>query len=95
MEPARSFRDLKVYRSAREVKHSHSLGLGSAFARQYNVHKLISFEAYPYPRSAITREKQLKRWSRAKKEALIAKRNRDWRDLLDEMYAVRPIGGPR
>src|SRR5213593_2736265 len=45
----------------------HSLGLGSAFARQYNAHKLIYFEAYSDPRSAIAREKQLKRWSRAKK----------------------------
>ena len=70
----------------------HSLGLGSAFARQYNAHKLIYFEAYPDPTSAIAREKQLKR-CRAKKDALIAKKNPEWRDLFDEMYALRPIGG--
>jgi putative endonuclease len=73
----------------------HSLGLGSAFARRYNAHKLIYFEAYPDPASAIAREKQLKRWSRIKKEALIARRNPDWNDLFDEMYAVRSIGGAR
>ena len=73
----------------------HSLGLGSAFARQYNAHKLIYFEAYPDPVSAIAREKQLKRWSRAKKEALIARTNPEWRDLFSEMYAVREIGGDR
>jgi putative endonuclease len=73
----------------------HSLGLGSAFARQYNARKLIYFEAYPDPASAIAREKQLKRWRRAKKEALIAGRNPEWRDLFTEMYAVRPAKAPR
>jgi putative endonuclease len=73
----------------------HSLGLGSAFARQYNAHKLIYFEAYSDPTSAIAREKQLKRWSRAKKEALIDRRNPEWRDLFSEMYALRPIRASR
>ena len=73
----------------------HSLGRGSAFARKYHAHKLVYFEAYADPRSAIEREKQLKKWSRAKKDALIAKRNPEWRDLLDEMYATRPVGGIR
>ena len=73
----------------------HSLGCGSAFARQYNAHKLIYFEAYSDPTSAIAREKQLKRWSRAKKEALIARRNPEWRDLFTEMYALGPVGGSR
>ena len=71
----------------------HSLGLGSAFARQYNAHKLIYFEAYSGPTSAIAREKQLKRWRGAKKEALIAKRNPEWRDLFEQMYALRPLRG--
>jgi putative endonuclease len=73
----------------------HSLGLGSAFARQYNAHKLIYFEAYPDATSAIAREKQLKGWSRVKKEALIARTNPEWRDRFDDMYALRPIGGTR
>src|SRR5438045_6330071 len=45
----------------------HSLGWGSAFARKYHANKLVYFEAYADPRSAIEREKQLKTWSRAKK----------------------------
>jgi putative endonuclease len=73
----------------------HSLGLGSTFARQYNAHKLIYFEAYSDPTSAIAREKQLKRWSRAKKETLIARKNPEWRDLFSEMYALRPIRASR
>jgi len=75
--------------------NEHSLGRGSAFARQYNTHKVIYFEAYPDPQSAIAREKQLKNWSRQKKEALIAQTNPEWRDLLEDMYALAPKKGPR
>jgi putative endonuclease len=73
----------------------HSMGLGSVLARQCNAHKLIYFEAYRDPRSAIAREKQLKRWSRAKKEALIARRNPEWNDLFSQMYALRPVRASR
>ena len=75
--------------------NEHSLGRGSQFARQLNAHQLIYFEVYPDPTSAIAREKQLKNWSRKKKEALIATVNPEWRDLIDEMYAVSPKGGAR
>jgi predicted GIY-YIG superfamily endonuclease len=67
----------------------HSLGRGSVFVKRYNATKLIYYEAYPDPQSAIVREKQLKNWSRAKKEALISKANPQWRDLFDEMYALK------
>jgi putative endonuclease len=73
--------------------NEHSLGRGSAFAKQYNAEKLVYFEAFPDPESAIAREKQLKNWNRAKKEALIGKENPTWRDLLHKMYATRPVGG--
>jgi putative endonuclease len=81
--------------SLERCARQHSLGLGSAFAREHNVHKLIYFEVYPDPTSAIAREKQLKRWSRAKKEALVATRNPEWRDLFLEMNNLRAHGGPR
>ena len=68
--------------------NQYSLNQGSRFAKQYNATKLIYYEAYPDPASAIAREKQLKNWSRAKKETLIASVNAQWRDLLDEMYSV-------
>jgi putative endonuclease len=67
----------------------HGASRRSHFARQYNTDKLIHCEAFPDPRSAIAREKQLKRWRRSKKEALIAKSNPDWRDLITEMWAVK------
>ena len=67
----------------------HGASRRSHFARQYNTDKLIHFEAFPDPRSAIAREKQLKRWRRSKKEALIAKSNPAWQDLITEMWAVK------
>jgi putative endonuclease len=68
---------------------AHSLGRGSVFARRYNANKLVYFEVFPDPQSAIAREKQLKNWSRAKKDALIAKANQEWRDLFDEIYSLK------
>jgi putative endonuclease len=67
----------------------HSLGRGSAFAKQYNANKLVYFEAFPDPQNAIGCEKQLKNWSRAKKDALIAKANPEWRDLFENMYSLK------
>ena len=67
----------------------HSLGRGSAFAKQYNANKLVYFEAFPHPQNAIAREKQLKNWSRVKKDALIAKANPEWRDLFEDMYSLK------
>ena len=69
----------------------HSLGRGSAFAKQYNANKLVYFEAFPDPQNAIAREEQLKNWSRAKKDALIAKANPEWRDLFEDMYSLKGI----
>jgi putative endonuclease len=67
----------------------HGVSCRSHFARQYNADKLIHFEAIPDPGNAIAREKQLKRWRRSKKEALIAKSIPAWRDLVSEMWAVK------
>ena len=86
---------IAVTNSLERRASEHWLGFGSAFAWQYNAHKLIYFEAYPDPRDAIAREKQLKGWSRAKKEALIARRNPEWCNLFEQMYALRPCNDSR
>jgi putative endonuclease len=67
----------------------HGVSRRSHFVRQYNTNKLIHFEAFSDPRSAIAREKQLKRWRRSKKEALIARSNPEWRDLIAETWSVK------
>jgi putative endonuclease len=42
---------------------------------------LVWFEAYDEVISAITREKELKKWRRDWKVRLIEEQNPDWRDL--------------
>ena len=55
------------------------------FTRKYNVSKLVYYEVYGDPETAITREKQIKSWSRQKKNDLIESANEVWRDLSDEI----------
>jgi putative endonuclease len=55
------------------------------FTKRYNITRLVYFEEAPDVRSAIEREKQLKRWSRQKKVALIESLNPDWYDLAETL----------
>ena len=64
---------------ARVWQHKNNLLQG--FTQQYGVHTLVYFEQHATMYEAISREKQLKAGSRAKKVALIEKANPDWRDL--------------
>ena len=61
--------------------YEHRNGLVDGFTKKYNVHKLVYFEDTNDVYSAISREKQLKKWSRSKKEALINSMNPEWIDL--------------
>ena len=49
----------------------HSNGTVDGFTRRYRCHDLIYYEEFGQIEEAIAREKQLKGWTRAKKEALI------------------------
>ena len=51
------------------------------FTKKYHIHKLVFFEEFSDINDAIACEKRLKRWTRAKKNALIESKNPDWRDL--------------
>jgi len=66
----------------------HQNGVGSEFAKRYNLCRLIYYESYPDARSAIAREKQLKGWTRARKEGLIETMNPEWRDLAPELFGA-------
>ena len=52
--------------------------------KKYNVHKLVYYEHTSDAYSAISREKQLKRWVRTNKNALISQMNPQWIDLSAE-----------
>ncbi len=66
----------------RLTHHRHRLLPG--FTKKYNVDRLVYFEQYPDMDAARMRERQLKDWSRVKKEALVASKNPARRDLFDE-----------
>jgi putative endonuclease len=53
----------------------------SGFTARYNVNLLIYFESFHDVRDAIAREKEIKGWVRAKKNALISEHNPSWEDL--------------
>ncbi len=59
----------------------HLAGKGSAFAAKYNINRLVYAEETPSAADAIAREKQIKRWRRNKKIALIESINPGWVDL--------------
>ncbi|MGC2779481.1 MAG: GIY-YIG nuclease family protein [Bradyrhizobium sp.] len=55
------------------------------FTSKYNITRLVWFEAYDDPVSAITREKELKKWKRAWKVALVETDNPEWNDLYESI----------
>ena len=61
--------------------YEHKNGLVDGFTKKYNVHKLVYYENTNDVYSAISREKQLKKWSRNKKIALVSAANPNWQDL--------------
>ena len=67
--------------------YEHKNGLVDGFTKKYNVHKLDYYDYTTDVRSAISREKQIKGWTRAKKDALINGFNPNWQDLYDMIIA--------
>ena len=63
----------------------HRSGAVPGFTRQYAVHMLVYVEFHEAMPDAILREKQIKKWRRAWKLALIEEGNPDWRDLYQEL----------
>ena len=64
----------------RVYEHRHDIDPKS-FSARYKTHKLVYFEDTPDVRAAIEREKQIKSWSRSKKNQLIEGKNPTWQDL--------------
>ncbi|RZJ59445.1 MAG: GIY-YIG nuclease family protein [Hymenobacter sp.] len=74
----------------RLAEHSDTLGQRNKFTGRYQANLLVYFELCPDPTQAIAREKEIKGWSRAKKEALIAKLNPIWEAIDLETWAGEP-----
>jgi putative endonuclease len=69
----------------------HKRKLNGGFTATYNCTRLVWFEGFADPRSAIRREKQLKGWTRAKKIALITKMNPTRLDLSETWYSAEQL----
>ncbi len=63
----------------------HKSKVSSGFSSRYGVDRLVWFECYDDPVSAITREKELKKWRRDWKIRLIEETKPDWLDRYNEI----------
>ena len=66
----------------RLYEHKHKLVDG--FTKKYNVHKLVYFDNTSDIRAAIAREKQIKGWTRQRKNELVETMNPQWEDLAEK-----------
>jgi putative endonuclease len=56
-----------------------------AFTKKYNCYYLVYFERFENIECAIEREKEIKGWTREKKNALIELNNKNWDFLNDSV----------
>ncbi len=63
----------------------HKEGLADGFTKQYGLKTLVWYEQHDTAESAITREKQIKKWERKWKVGLIETENPYWNDLYDDI----------
>ena len=65
--------------------HQHREEIMGGFTAKHGVKLLVWFEMHDEMESAITREKQLKKWNREWKLRLIEESNPQWKDLAVEL----------
>jgi len=75
---------------ARPIEHYKQRGNSKSFTGRYNCNILVYFEGHEYALQGIAREKQLKKWSRKKKEELINSMNPHWENLYLNIFKKWP-----
>ena len=63
--------------------YEHKNRLVSGLTKKYNINKLVYFEETSDVNAALSREKEIKKWRREKKDSLVLSINPEWRDLSD------------
>jgi putative endonuclease len=63
----------------------HKTKLVGGFTQRYNVVDLVYYEIFETPTEAIEREKQIKSWSRKRKDVFIQTFNPTLKDLSDNI----------
>ena len=61
--------------------YEHKNKILDGFSSRYGLARLVFYEEYPLFMDAVQREKNLKRWQRDWKIALIEKDKQNWEDL--------------
>jgi putative endonuclease len=64
-------------------EHESSEGKRKTFTGRYSCHYLLYYEGFNFVYDAISREKEVKKWNRTKKETLISTLNPAWTFLND------------
>jgi putative endonuclease len=63
----------------------HKTKATKGFTARYDLNRLVWYEEYPDPTSAISREKDIKKWRRDWKIRLIEEFNPNWLDLYETL----------
>lgn len=64
--------------------YGHKKKLVEEFTQKYNINKLVYYEETQEVQTAIMREKEIKKWRREKKDAIVNSENPQWKDLRIE-----------
>ena len=70
-----------VTNDLRRRLYEHQNKLVAGFTEKYNVTKLVYYETTDDVITALTREKEIKKWRREKKNNLVVAVNPEWNDL--------------
>lgn len=73
----------------------HRDGTYDGFTKKYEVNRLMYFEVCEDAKYADFREKQIKKYRREKKIALIETKNPEWKDLSRDLYSINRVPSPR
>ncbi|TGE20023.1 GIY-YIG nuclease family protein [Hymenobacter elongatus] len=67
-------------------QHCENRDLPTTFAGRYHCYLLLYFEHYREVEQAIAREKEIKGWTRLKKEALVRQFNPEWQIIDPQLW---------
>ena len=77
-----------VTNSLKRRMHDHSIGKKGGFSSKYKCKYLIYYEKYNDVNAAIRREKEIKKWGKLKKKALIQNRNPEIKFLNETIQLI-------
>lgn len=76
----------------RRVREHKERKFENAFTARYTFNRLVWYEFAASQEDAAQREKQIKRWTRARRVALIQKTNPNWNDLAPSVCELLMLG---